>query len=418
MDKSKKDDKLIYWNLYYNNFENFFINFLILIFVIFIFYLSQKNYYGADHDTFAIISSFIVMVEDGYYSPSRSFGNILAEIIFGFLVFFSGAKITSFIVALLFIFSILNFYFAFNQSNSLDIRSKIFFLLCVSNPILLFDNLNIIDFILSLFFFSGGCLLIKKKRNVFGIILLSFAIGCRLNFSAFAVIFLLLYFRNDMKALLNYLVLLVVISSLFYLSIFITNNLSLSFLNNTIGLRYENIGGSSFIIYDQIGRFVYKIIKAFGTLPFFIILIFIFNYLISGKLKKIYVNYRFEFYLILFNLILFFLIPTKTSIISMVMILSYLIIKDLIKRRYLYVIIFLNLLSFFIVFDFLKIDSRHKDPCKAKQAVNASFELNLKKGYLERYLIDSKNNLECSYKEFPKKYSNAYLLQKKLYKND
>ena len=75
-------------------------------------------------------------------------------------------------------------------------------------------------------------------------------------------------------------------------------------------------------------------------------------------------------------------------------------------------------MSFFIVIDFLQIEYRYKDPCKAHQAVSAKFSINLQKGYLEKYLNDSKNNLNCSYLEFPEKYSRPYLLQKKLYKND
>ena len=227
-----------------------------------------------------------------------------------------------------------------------------------------------------------------------------------------------MHFKYDLIKLSKYLILLTILSSLFYLSIFISNKLSLSFFFNTLGLRYENVGGSSFLLYDQLGRFIYKIIKSFGFLSFLIILPLILNLVISNKIKKIYFNYKNQIYLILINLLLFFLIPTKTSIISMVIILTYLILKDLFKKKYLFLIIFLNCVTFFIVIDFLKIDYRYKDPCKARQAVGVKFKINLQEGYLQRYLIESKNNLMCSYQEFPKKYSEPYLLQKKLYKND
>ena len=172
------------------------------------------------------------------------------------------------------------------------------------------------------------------------------------------------------------------------------------------------------MLYDQVGRFIYKIIKSFGFLSSLIIILIILNFIFSGKIKSIYFNNKIEIYLIFSNLILFFLIPTKTSIISMVIILTYLILNNLIKKKYLYLIIFLNFITFFIVIDFLKIDYRYNDPCKARQAINAKFKINLQEGYLQKYLVDSKNNLECSYKEFPVKYSKPYLLQKKLYNND
>ena len=75
------------------------------------------------------------------------------------------------------------------------------------------------------------------------------------------------------------------------------------------------------------------------------------------------------------------------------------------------------MLNFFTVVDFLKINYRFDDPCKAHQAISAEIGIYFNKGYLAKYIWDSKNNLECSYLEFPKKYAEPYFLQKKLIKN-
>lgn len=400
-----------------NKIENYILNILLFSFLASVLLISQKNYYGADHDTFAVIGSFINMIENGYYEPSRSFGNIFAELILGSLVFFLGSKPTSAIVAIIFLISILNFYLAFKNKESSNIEFKIFFLLCLSNPILLFDNLNIIDFVLALFFFSSGCLLFKKNNDMLGVLFFAFSIGCRLNFSLFAVTYIILNYKNNFLTIFKYLVLLSSISGLFYLSIFIKYKLSLSFLSNTLGLRYENVGGSHLLILDQAVRFFYKIVKSFGLISFFIIFFIFLNSLYKGKIGKIYSKFKTEWYLIFFNLGLFFLIPTKTSVISMCIIMTYLILIYFGKKKYLYLIIIFNMLNFFTVVDFLKINYRFDDPCKARQAISAEIGIYFSKGYLARYIWESENNLKCSYLEFPKKYAEPYFLQKKLIKN-
>ena len=104
MSKFEKANKLVTPNFKNMNFESFLLSLFVIIFITLILIISQNNYYGSDRDTFAVISSFIAMIEEGYYTPSRSFGNIFAELIFGSLVYFAGSKITSLVVALLFFF--------------------------------------------------------------------------------------------------------------------------------------------------------------------------------------------------------------------------------------------------------------------------------------------------------------------------
>ena len=53
------------------------LNFLILICLIFFFYISQNNFYGADHDTFSQVNTFIRIIEDGKYSRSRTQQNAI-----------------------------------------------------------------------------------------------------------------------------------------------------------------------------------------------------------------------------------------------------------------------------------------------------------------------------------------------------
>ena len=59
------------------------LNFLILICLIFFFYISQNNFYGADHDTFSQVDTFIRIIEEGKYYRSRTFGFPVSEILLG-----------------------------------------------------------------------------------------------------------------------------------------------------------------------------------------------------------------------------------------------------------------------------------------------------------------------------------------------
>mgnify|MGYP006097527263 FL=1 len=397
-----------------NKIEQNILNFLILICLIFFFYISQNNFYGADHDTFSQVDTFIRIIEEGKYYRSRTFGFPVSEILLGGSIFFFGAKVSSLIIAIIFSLSIVFFFYAFKKDEKDNLNLKFFVLLCFTNPILVFDNLNIIDYPISLFFFSLGCFFASKKDHILMSIFFGICLGCRINFALFILIYLIFFHKIEFQILLKNLILTFIIGGLFYLPFLISINFSYDSFNKiqTLGgLRFDHTSNLELMFFEQLSRFVYKIIYSFGFIPSLIIFSLFIQFFMQHKLIKIF-KYKTEILIILSNLLLFFSLPTKTAIISLVVIFVYLIITELFKKKYLYILIFFNIVSFFISINFININYKYIDPCKPKQAISAKIQFYFDEGHMKKYLEKSFNNMECSVIELPFNYGNKFLIKK------
>ena len=98
------------------------------------------------------------------------------------------------IIAIIFSLSIVFFFHAFKKDEKDNLNLKFFVLLCFTNPILVFDNLNIIDYPISLFFFSLGCFFASKKEYILMSIFFGICLGCRINFALFILIHLIFFY--------------------------------------------------------------------------------------------------------------------------------------------------------------------------------------------------------------------------------
>jgi hypothetical protein len=392
------------------NFSKF-LNLFIFLILILILILSQRNYYGNDVDTYAVINTFLQFIEESFYSPSRLYGSPLAEFILGFLLYNFGPNFTNFLIVFLFIASIYflsKFFLGLNDK----VNKKLFILLCISNPLLVFDNINISDYPLALFFFSLG-LYFYKKNNLIGLFLFCSSIACRTNFILFSSLIIILNHKISLLTLRNLLIMFIFVIILYYPSLLFydykpINNSPLGGLRFEIGEEYK------FIFKNQVGRFFYKVIILIGFIQSIIIFFYIIINLSKIKIKDILNKYYFEILLILLNLFVFLLLPTKISIISLFIILFYIILVRIIRQEVIYLLIILNLFSIFIYIDFLKINYRFEDKCKPIQAISANFEFSLKEGHLYQYLESSKYNFICRVIDIPKKYRDQYYEQKKL----
>ncbi len=396
-----------------NKIEQNILNLLILICSIFFLYISQNNYYGSDHDTFSQVDTFIRIIEEGKYYRSRTFGFPVSEILLGGSIFFLGDKITSLIIAIIFSLSIIIFFIAFKKIEKNNLNFKIFILLCFTNPILVFDNLNIIDYPISLFFFSLGCFFSVKKEYILMSIFFGICLGCRINFALFIIIYLVFCQKIQYQILFKNLFLIFFIGGLFYLPFLISINFSYNSFNEikTLGgIRFDHSANLE-LGFAQISRFFYKIIFSFGLIPALVIMWISFKLFKDNEFQKIF-RYKTEIIIILSNLLLFFLLPTKTAIISIVTIFVYLIITELSKKEYLYIIILFNIISFFISMNFININYRYSDPCKPKQAMNAKIQFYFDEGHIKKYLNKSYNNMKCSVIELPFNYGSKFLIKK------
>ena len=88
-----------------------------ILFVIFLFFLGiivgfYKGY-GDDIDSHALIVSFINIIENGEYSPSRYHGYPFAELFYGFFGYYFGSFASSFLSYIFFLLSIIILYLCF-----------------------------------------------------------------------------------------------------------------------------------------------------------------------------------------------------------------------------------------------------------------------------------------------------------------
>ena len=165
--------------------------------------LFTVNYkgYGDDLDQTGLIKTYISIVQEGIYIPSRYYGHPFAEIFIGFFSYNFGAKIIVGLTYIFFIFSITFFgnFFLINKQKII-----LLILLCISNPVLFLDNTNPSDAPLSLFLFSLG-LILAKKRFILSSVIFALCIATRPNYALFILIFFIIYTldKNNRLFILN-----------------------------------------------------------------------------------------------------------------------------------------------------------------------------------------------------------------------
>lgn len=108
--------------------------------------IAINSNYGGDNDTYAMISTFSNLYNGFGYSPSRFTGYPVAEIGIGFIAFHFGSWLNNLVSFLFFIISLILIYKSFVQSG-LNSKFLIFLILCVSNPVLFFDNIAPMDYV-------------------------------------------------------------------------------------------------------------------------------------------------------------------------------------------------------------------------------------------------------------------------------
>jgi heme/copper-type cytochrome/quinol oxidase subunit 4 len=155
---------------------------------------------------------------------------------------------------------------------------------------------------------------------------------------------------------------------------------------------------------DLIGylsRFVYKLILSIGLIQIIFILL-VFLKLDKKKLQQIK-NYYFEIILILFNLLIFLWIPAEVSYLQPSLVFFYLVISKLFSKKYILIIILINIITWFVNIDFLKIKYLYADLCSPTVAINAEIDLKIQKGYLFDF-FESRSKIECFIKNFSHEY--------------
>ncbi len=370
---------------------------IIFLFILIGIQTSLYKGYGDDLDSHGLILSFISVYENGVYSPSRFQGSPIAEIFYGFLGYNFGSFPGSFSSYIFFISSLILFFKSLEGAKISNSNLFLFIIVCISNPILFLDNTNPSDYPIALFFFALGIFYLKKNKVLFPIILFSLAIGSRVNFILFILFYLIyeIYINNStLKKNLAIIIFALLLSFLFYLPVLIKYEF------DPYLIIFSADSGLKFI--ELLPRFLYKFYLSIGIYSSILILFIIFINI--NKLKDIVIQNLDLSILILLNSLVFLLMPTKTSILSLSIILIYILLFKIINKRiYIFLLIFLNLLSYVISYEILEIRYKNLGSCDPIVAIDANFKFRITEGYYFKRTEFMKNQIICASQQFGEK---------------
>ena len=181
--------------------------------------------------------------------------------------------------------------------------------------------------------FSVGLFFFSKKRYELAILFFVISIGSRINFFLFIIPVVLFFFdgseENNMVDKLSRVFVIFFIGSLFYLPIWYDNSFNLEWLT---AARPINQG-----FFGLLARFVYKSCLAIGYLQLLIIFISFFK---SKSLIFLIIKKKYIFSIILLNIILFLYIPAELSYLQPASFFYIFLYPTIFLKNYLFINIF------------------------------------------------------------------------------
>ena len=371
--------KKIYKNL---NLENSILFFLIL----FGFYLAFIGGYGSDEDTLPMIGAFESMLGGGKVMASRFTPYPVAELGIGFLSYHFGSWAANSVTFICMIVGVILFYISLeNSKNDLFL----FLLLCLSNAVLFFDNLEPMDYSWAFLFLSLGLVSLKKNHFELAVIFFGICIGTRIYFLLFIFFSIYYYqYKPDLNFIRKSFIFLAsfFVGGLFYLTILYQHGFGLEWLTAAT----PNHQG----IYGLLARFSYKFAITLGfVFSCFLIYLFFKNKI---NCKKIYhtKKYQIGILIIFSNLLLFLFIPAELSYLQPMLICFYYLITKIFKKKIIYFLIIINLSTWIVDIQLLKIIYKSNDTCNSVEAIDANFDINFKKGRLFDF-YESRDKIKC-----------------------
>jgi hypothetical protein len=365
--------------------QNFIINTVLISILLLGVYLCFIGGYGSDEDTLPMIYVFEAKISDGRFVSSRFTGNPVAELGIGFLAYFFGSWAANLFTYFFLLLGVIFFYLTLTEKKNLkDIN--IFLLLCLTNPILFFDNLEPIDYSWALIFFSIGLYFLNKKLFEISVICFAFSIGVRINYVLFVLVSIMFF---DFKfAISNFRRVSLFISSfiiggLFYIPIWFDNKFDLKWLTAARPTEQGILG--------ILTRFFYKSYVAVGFISFFILVYYFFKH--HKKITKIK-NFKFLIILGLSNLLIFLWIPAEYSYLQLFLVILNFIIFNMNNKKLIYIICVANLLSWVFFISPIKVDHQKKERCAPKNALSAKIEFTVEQGFYFKYL-SSRDKIKC-----------------------
>ena len=229
------------------------------------------GFVGSDWDSYALIGSAKIFLEQGSYIPSRPPGFPLSELLTVVGIYLSEVLSISFEKILLFtqymFLTLCNFliYELFKKDKN---KFNIYYLILVFSPIYIISGFTVIDYMGGLFFGFLGIYFYKNSKKESNLFLISFvfsiSIGFRLSniiFLASLIIFLIL---KEQKFIESFKI--IFITGMFSLTIY--GIVYLSLWENSLQIFYDeniseifcifNLTNTDHTLFSRLGRFVLK----------------------------------------------------------------------------------------------------------------------------------------------------------------
>ena len=364
---------------------------LVIIFSLIIFgiYLSAVSGYGSDEDTLPMIGVFEGIMGGGNLMASRFTPYPVAELGIGFLSHYFGSGVVNLTTFLFMIIGVIVFYYAL--AKKINYRDLILLLLlCLSSPVLFFDNLEPMDYSWAFLPFALGIFCLRKNYWDLAVVLFGISVGTRIYFLAFvlmAICFYDYYPKINIKKKITTFLLSFFIGGLFYLPIWFEHGFGLSWLTAVTPNEQGILG--------LVARFFYKITMTFSLITFaMLLIIFIikFNSKTKYKIPKLIVS------IILMNLIIFFFIPSELSYLQpMLIAFYYFVIVNFTKKTF-YAIMIVQFISWVVEIDPLTIYYKNQNKCDNVEAVSAEINFTIEKGRYFQF-TDTRDQIKCWVKD-------------------
>ena len=367
------------------NYEKSLIYLILLSIIIFGIYLCYIGGYGSDEDTLPMIYVFETKLTQGRFVSSRFTGNPVAELGIGFLSYFFGSFVANIFTYLFLLFGLVIFFYSFQENIKFE-KLYFFLFLCLTNPILFFDNLEPVDYSWAFFFFSLGIFFFSRKLFELSILFFALSIGVRINYVLFVLFIILFYHFDDKISIprrIGIFISAFIFGGLFYLPIWYENNFNLSWLTAARPTSEGLIG--------ILARFTYKTYISVGYLSSFFV---IFYFTKNLKILKSVKNIKSLFLLCLANLLIFLWIPAEFSYLQLFLVIISFLIFDIKKKFFYYLVCIGNLFSWIIFFSPVNIHHYNEEICAPKNAKSVSINISLEKGFYYKY-IDSRDMIKC-----------------------
>ena len=351
------------------------------------------NGYGNDDDTYRMLTTWKILINEGKYVPSRFQGNLIPELTIGLASEIGGFYLANLMSIVLSVSSLFIFYKLLLRITTVLIAS-LSVLAIASNPFWIIASTTSMDYVYGAFFFILGLFLLIKEKPRWAGLLFAAAVSSRLTYGPMAAIAFLLYFPYTQenlklrKSLIQGFLILLIATGGFYLPVFFASGMSLSFL----AIGPDASGGFVGIL----ARFFYKNIYFWGLPAFGLLVVFliqdksIYRKVLTNPFQKIRVEkllFHGALWCLIYNEILFFKLPHEYAyLLPILFSITYLIAtSDRVKKtRYLSFLIGLQLL-YGLLFNLDVIQTYQKEPvAKTVHSDSAKIQISIKEGVLIR----------------------------------